>query len=113
MRAEGAMSGAEPARARAGAGAVPRPEPGEAAGLGLVLPAAEVERALGQTIREALDLSGWDEGGELEALLRHVDDSVGHSVLRQERVCRQVRDRVLPLLPALPHPPACAPVHPP
>ena len=54
------MSRAEPARAEAAAGAAPRPEPREPAGLGAVLPAAEVERALGQTIREALDLSGWD-----------------------------------------------------
>src|SRR6266545_5360713 len=107
MRAEDAMSRAEPARAGAAAGATPRPEPRDSADVSAVLPAAEVERALGQTIREALDLSGWDEGGGLEALLRHIDDSVGRSVLQQERVCRQVRDRVLRLLPELPDAPAC------
>jgi hypothetical protein len=77
-----------------------------------ILPAAEIERALGQTVREALDLSGWDSGGGLEGLLTRVGQAVGRSVETERRLSGLVRAQVLRRLPEFPDAPEHAGVYP-
>jgi hypothetical protein len=87
--------------------AAPEPE-GVTEGL---LPAAALEAALGQSLREALDLAGWDDGGGLETLLTRVNQGVGRSVEQERRVARLVRGEVLARLQAFPDAPAAAGVY--
>jgi hypothetical protein len=77
-----------------------------------ILPAAEIERALGQTVRETLDRSGWDSGGGLEGLLTRVTEAVGRSVQTQRRLAGLVRGHVLRRLPEFPDAPELAGVYP-
>src|SRR5947209_20065438 len=83
------------------------PEGGAGAGPALT----EVERALGQTVREALDLSNWEEGAGLEQLLTRMHDAIARSVLREEGLRAKVRDEVLRRLAEFPDAPAGAGVY--
>jgi hypothetical protein len=76
-----------------------------------LLYAGAIEEALGQTLREALDLSRWDEGANLEALVTRVATTVQHSVEQQERVDRLVRGEVLARLQSFPEAPPSAGVY--
>jgi hypothetical protein len=80
-------------------------------GAGAVPPLTEVERALGQTVREALDLSNWEEGAGLERLLTRMHDAIARSVLREEGLRAKVRGEVLRRLAEFPDAPAGAGVY--
>ena len=77
-----------------------------------LLCAAEIERALGQTIREALDLRGWEENGGLESLLTTAGRFVLESVREESQLRSAVRRHVLNDLPTFPDAPAQAGVYP-
>jgi hypothetical protein len=76
-----------------------------------LLTAAAIEEALGQTVRQALELSGWESRGGLEQLLTLVPRAVAGFVERDERLCGQIRRQVLRRLPELPDAPAQAGVY--
>jgi hypothetical protein len=89
-----------------GAATVPA-EPGESEPVVLT----EVERALGQTVRAALDLSNWQEGTGLERLLTRMHDAIARSVLREEGLRGRVRAEVLRRLAEFPDAPEGAGVY--
>src|SRR5438067_11553732 len=89
-----------------GVGTVPG-EPGEPEPVVLT----EVERALGQTVRAALDLSNWEEGAGLEQLLTRMHDAIARSVLREEGLRARVRGEVLRRLAEFPDAPQGAGVY--
>lgn len=76
-----------------------------------VLPAAEIERALGQTVQAALDLQGWKDNGGLEDLLTRVHDYVTSSARAESRLRGDIRRHVLQALPDFPDAPAQAGVY--
>jgi hypothetical protein len=76
-----------------------------------LLPAAEIERALGQTIQAALDLRGWEENGGLESLLNRANDYVTSSVREEGRLRSEIRRHVLDALPDFPDAPKQAGVY--
>ncbi len=77
-----------------------------------LVPAAAVEAALGETVRDALDLGGWGTGPGLEDLLAHVHDAVAKSVAEEAGLGEAIRDRVLAELHRFPDAPASAGVYP-
>src|SRR5437763_11429737 len=70
-----------------------------------LLPADEIERALGQTVQEALDLHGWEENGSLEALLTRAHHYVTTAVREEGRLRTGVRRRILNCLGTFPDAP--------
>src|SRR3954468_14496968 len=81
-----------------GVGSAGPPEvgsPGAAEDFDALLPAAAIERGLGRSLREALDLASWGVGAGLDTLVPRVDEAVRHSVAEEERVARVVRGEVL------------------
>ncbi|MCI0465057.1 MAG: hypothetical protein L0Z62_49685 [Gemmataceae bacterium] len=76
-----------------------------------LLPAAALEQALGQSLREALDVSHWDDGGGLESLVTRVNQAVQDSVVQEERVAGLVRGEVLARLQSFPDAPPQAGVY--
>jgi hypothetical protein len=85
--------------------------PGDFPAPDALLPAEAIEQALGQSLREALDLARWEEGAGLEALLTRVERAVGHSVRQEERLASVVRGEVLDRLPSFPDAPPQAGVY--
>ena len=77
-----------------------------------LVPAAAVEAALGETVRDALDLAGWGTGPGLEDLLAHVHDAVAKSVAEEAGLGEAIRERVLAELHRFPDAPASAGVYP-
>jgi hypothetical protein len=77
----------------------------------VLLTAAAIEEALGQTIRQALDLSAWDQGTGLEQLLTLVPRAVTRSALQEQGLAGQIRQHVFGRLPAFPDAPAAAGVY--
>src|SRR5271166_4028649 len=75
-----------PAAAQPGAGGAAPPLPPSATAADRLLPSAEIKRALGQTVQEALDLHGWEDRGGLEALLTRAYDLVVTSVREEGRL---------------------------
>jgi hypothetical protein len=75
------------------------------------LTAAAIAEALGQTVREALDLQGWDQGIGLERLLEQVPRAVGRSLAREQQLYGHIRRLVLARLPEFPDAPAAAGVY--
>jgi hypothetical protein len=84
----------------------PAPEPD------VLLPARAIEEALGQSLREALDLGRWGDGASLEALMTTVNQTVAHSVQAEEHLAGVLRGGVLDRLPELPDAPPHAGVYP-
>lgn len=76
-----------------------------------VVPSAAIEAALGETVRDALDLGDWGTGPGLEDLLAHVHDAVAQSVAREADLGTSIRDRVLRELRHFPDAPASAGVY--
>jgi hypothetical protein len=76
-----------------------------------LLPTAEIERALGQTVQAALDLRGWEENGGLENLLTRVHDYVTSSVREEGRLRGEIRRHVLSALADFPDAPEWAGVY--
>src|SRR5881227_78892 len=89
----------------------PSTVPDGAAALDALLPAGAIEQALGQTLREALDLTHWDEGGNLESLLTRVEQTVRRSVEQEEQLSHIVRNEVLARLQSFPDAPPQAGVY--
>jgi hypothetical protein len=77
-----------------------------------VAPAAAVADALADTVRDALDLDGWNEGPGLEDLLTRVRDAVARSVGEESRLRAAIRGKVLAELRHFPDAPAAAGVYP-
>jgi hypothetical protein len=77
----------------------------------VLLPAAAIEEALGQSLREALDLTQWQEGIGLDAILPHVNHVVRGSVEKEEQLSRVVRGEVLERLLSFPNAPPQAGVY--
>jgi hypothetical protein len=77
-----------------------------------LVPAAAIEAALGETVRDALDLAGWGTGPGLEDLLAHVHDAVARSVAEEAGLGESIRTRVLAELHRFPDAPASAGVYP-
>jgi hypothetical protein len=75
------------------------------------LTAEAISQALGQSVRQALDLEGWDQSLGLEKLLDQVPRAVGRSVAREQRLYAHIRRHVLPRLRAFPDSPAAAGVY--
>jgi hypothetical protein len=73
-----------------------------------VTPAEAIEEALGQTLREALDLSRWDDRPGLQALIERVAPAVRRSVDVERKIHAAVRRRILAELKSLPDAPAGA-----
>ncbi len=73
--------------------------------------AAEIERALGQTVSAALDLGRWDEGGGVEGLLGRLPRAVVTAVREGGRLRAAIRGRVLRALPEFPDAPPGAGVY--
>jgi hypothetical protein len=76
-----------------------------------LVPAAEIERALGQTVQAALDLRGWEGNGSLENLLTRVHATVTSSVREEGRLREEIRRYVLRALPDFPDAPDQAGVY--
>jgi hypothetical protein len=76
-----------------------------------LLPSASVEAALGQTVRDALDLGEWGDGPGLEDLLTRVHTAVARSVGEEASLRAAIRDRVLSELRNFPDAPAAAGVY--
>jgi hypothetical protein len=94
----------------AAAGAPAPPDPAD--GPDTLLPAAAIEQALGQSLREALDLTRWGEGAALEAVLGRVNQAVRESVEQEGRLAGVVRGEVLRRLADFPDAPPQAGVYP-
>jgi hypothetical protein len=77
----------------------------------VLLTAAAIEEALGQTIRQALDLSAWDQGTGLEQLLTLVPRAVTRSALQEQGLAGQIRRYVFGRLPEFPDAPSAAGVY--
>jgi hypothetical protein len=77
----------------------------------VLLTAAAIEEALGQTIRQALDLSAWDQGTGLEQLLTLVPRAVTHSALQEQGLAGQIRRHVFRRLPEFPDAPSATGVY--
>jgi hypothetical protein len=75
------------------------------------LPSAAVETALGQTVRDALNLGEWRDGPGLEDLLTRVHAAVARSVGEEANLRAAIRDRVLSELRNFPDAPAAAGVY--
>jgi hypothetical protein len=76
-----------------------------------LIPTQEIERALGKTIAEALDLPGWDQKGGVEPLLRQVPDFVRYSMREERRMHGLVRVKILDKLKSFPDAPTVAGVY--
>ncbi len=76
-----------------------------------IVPAAAIEAALGETVRESLDLAEWGTGPGLEDLLAHVHDAVAKSVTEEAALGESIRSRVLAELRHFPDAPASAGVY--
>lgn len=87
------------------------PLPPAADGDERLLTAEEINRALGQTLQEALDLRGWDQNAGLEQLLTRTHKYVLTSVREESRLRTAIRQRVLNDLPHFTDAPAQAGVY--
>src|SRR5919202_1708487 len=70
-----------------------------------------LEEALGQTVRQALDLSGWEQGAGLEQLFARVEKAAARSAEEETRLRRSVRGEVLGQLGSFPDAPEGAGVY--
>jgi hypothetical protein len=70
----------------------------------------DVEQALGQTIRSALDFDNWEEGGGLEGL-KKAQQYLAKTIVEQRPLLRDVRKHVLSRLRSLPDAPDAAGVY--
>lgn len=77
-----------------------------------VVPSSAIEAAIGESVRDALDLAGWGDGPGLEDLLAHVHDAVAKSVAEEASLGESIRNRVLAELHHFPGAPASAGVYP-
>jgi len=101
------FGGAEPYVSPAPAAVLP-PSAHQEEGL---LPGPEIERALGQSVRAALDLDSWSENRSLEQMLDHVQAFVKGSLGEETRLRALVRRHVLNALHEFPDAPQCAGVY--
>ncbi len=76
-----------------------------------LLTSAEIERALGQTLQDALDLSRWKGNGTLEAFLAHAHDYVTTTVLKEKSWRHKIQLEVLNRLSGFPDAPPLAGVY--
>jgi hypothetical protein len=74
---------------------------------GAALPTQDIERALGQSIQSALDLSTWDSGTGLRGLHK-AQQHLAKSITQQKRILREVRKHLLPELANFPNAPDAA-----
>jgi hypothetical protein len=77
----------------------------------LLLPTVAIEEALGQSIRQALDLSTWGRDAGLQQLLTVVPRAIAGSLEREKTLRVSVRREVLRRLPEFPDSPAAAGVY--
>jgi hypothetical protein len=70
-----------------------------------------IVQALGQSVREALRLEGWDQGAGLEQLLDQVPSAIGRSVAKEQELRGHVRRLVLAELRHFPDAPPGAGVY--
>src|SRR5947208_859234 len=77
----------------------------------LLVTSAEIERALGQTLQQALDLTRWDADGTLEKFLAHAHDYVSTTVLMEQYWRQKIQHEVLNRLREFPDAPHLAGVY--
>ena len=102
----------EPGASATGVTPSPTASPTEAAPADdRLIPDQELERALGQTIHDALNLEHWDENGGLEAFLARVPPYIHKTLQEEVRLRQAVRYQVLSQLASFSDAPADAGVY--